>query len=77
MNTEGWFPVVVVRLPGCAGQCGREQEALARGKVLFPSQLALACGCWGFCFSYIAGILRKPSGVVLSGWSGGVVWGTL
>lgn len=76
-KTEGCVPVVaVVAGRGCA-VTGQGEGCSGRRKCQLPVQLERACVRVeaGWCvFHYMAGILRKLRGVVLSGWTGGVVW---
>lgn len=57
---------------GVGGGCWAGGSARSR-----PTAARMRVEAGVYVFHCIAGILRKLRGVVLSGWSGGAVWGTL
>lgn len=76
-KTEGVVSSCGCRDARMRSQGGRE-GMLGGRKCSFQSNAArMRVEAGVYVFHYIAGILRKLRGVVLSGWSGGAVWGTL
>lgn len=72
VKTEGWFLITVVQLRGCAGHCGRRRDAPTGGSAISCPTAARMWKLGVSVFHYIAGVLRKPRLVVLSGWFGGL-----